>query len=146
MSRISRISTIPNMPRTSRRCHADTNRLRSVRTFMSIARWPPKNLRSVRTLMCHSINIKVLKDLEKRQDAFFYRHPGPHGLKGVPPLHSEPLRRTQTALILEILFILKILLQTTKKRATGIKPMARLACSAQHPKRSLFRSGSPACL
>ena len=38
------------------------------------------------------------------------------------PLPPEPLRRTQTALIL------KILLQTTKqkKRATGIKPMARL--------------------
>ena len=51
-------------------------------------------------------------DLEKLQAAFFYRHLGPHGPKEVPPLHPEPLRRTQTALILSIL---QILLQTTEK-------------------------------
>ena len=96
--------------------------------------------------MCHSINIKVLKDLKKRRDAFFYRHLGPHGPKEGPPPPPEPLRLTQTALILKIPKILTILLQTRKKRAT-VKPMARLACSEQHPKRqSLFRSGSPACL
>ena len=42
--------------------------------------------------MCHSINIKVLKDLEKRRDALFYRHLGPHGPKEVPALPSEPPR------------------------------------------------------
>ena len=65
--------------------------------------------------MCHSINIKVLKDLENRRAAFFYRHLGPHGPKEGPRLPPEPLRRTQTALILEILPILSILLQTTEK-------------------------------
>ena len=118
---------------------------------MSIARWPAKNpkvrkdlniLRAVSVLL-----IKVLMDLEKRRAAFFYRHVGPHGPKEGPRLPPEPLRLTQTALILQILQILDILLQTTEKRATGIKPMARFACSEQHPKRqSLFRSGSPACL
>ena len=58
--------------------------------------------------------IKVLMDLEKRRDAFFYRHLGPSGPKTGMPLHPEPLRRTQTALILEIL---EILLQTTEKNA-----------------------------
>ena len=56
--------------------------------------------------MCHSINIKVLKDLENRRAAFFYRHVGPNGPKEGPPPPPEPLRLTQTALILEILFIL----------------------------------------
>ena len=86
--------------------------------------------------------IKVLMDLENLRVAFFYRHLGPSGPKTGMPLPPEPLRRTQTALILKIL---EILLQTTEKRAT-IKPAARLASSAQQPKRSLFRSGSPACL
>ena len=43
--------------------------------------------------MCHSINIKVLKDLKKRRDALFYRHLGPHGPKEVPPLPPEPLSK-----------------------------------------------------
>ena len=34
--------------------------------------------------------IKVLADLKKRRDAFFYRHLGPHGPKEVPALPSEP--------------------------------------------------------
>ena len=59
--------------------------------------------------------IKVLADLEKRRAAFFYRHLGPHGPKEVPALPPEPLRLTQTALILFILFILEILLQATGK-------------------------------
>ena len=58
--------------------------------------------------------IKVLTDLENLRVAFIYRHLGPHGPKEVPPLHPEPLHRTQTALILFILFILFILLQTTR--------------------------------
>ena len=33
--------------------------------------------------------IKVLTDLEKRRDAFFYRHLGPHGPKEGMPLHPE---------------------------------------------------------
>ena len=92
---------------------------------MSIARWTEKNpkvrkdlniLRAVPVLL-----IKVLTDLENLRDAFFYRHLGPHGPKEVLPLHPELLHRTQTAFIL---FILSILLQTTKKR-TPVKPMAR---------------------
>ena len=98
-------------------------------------------LRAVSVLL-----IKVLMDLENLRAAFFYRHEGPSGPKEVLPLPPEPLRLAQTALILQILQILDILLQTTKKRATA-KPMARFACSAQHPKsKPLFRSGSPACL
>ena len=63
--------------------------------------------------------IKVLMDLENLRAAFFYRHEGPSGPKTGMPLPPEPLRRTQTALILQIL---EILLQTTEKRATA-KPM-----------------------
>ena len=104
---------------------------------------PRRMRRSVRTLIflraVSLLLIKVLKDLKKRRDAFFYRHLGPHGPKEGPPLHPEPLRRIQTALILSILFILKILLQTTEKRATTIKPEARLAGCEQHPKRSLLQ-------
>ena len=57
------------------------------------------------------MDIKVLTDLKKRRDAFFYRHLGPNGPKDVLPLHPEPL----------------------SKRAT-IKPAAHFAYSAQHPK------------
>ena len=85
----------------------------------------PKVRKDLNIPPCGSRAIKVLTDLKKLRAAFFYRHLGPHGPKEVLPLHPEPLRRTQTALILFILFILKILLQTTEKRATGIKPMAR---------------------
>ena len=108
---------------------------------MSIARWPAKNakvrkdlniLRAVPVLL-----IKVLTDLENLRTALFYRHLGPHGPKESPP-PPEPLRRTQTALILQILSILQILLQTTERRAT-IKPGARLAGCEQHPKRSLLQ-------
>ena len=56
--------------------------------------------------------IKVLTDLKNRRAAFFYRHIGPSGPKEGLPLQPEPLRRTQTALILQILIILAILLQT----------------------------------
>ena len=52
------------------------------------------------------------------------------------PLPPEPLRLTQTALILSILFILSILLQTTEKRAT-IKPMC-----VSHVRRN-SRKGNP---
>ena len=70
---------------------------------MSIAQWTAKNAKVRKDLNvppCGSHAIKVLTDLEKRRDAFFYRHLGPHGPKEVPPLHPEPLRRAQTALIL----------------------------------------------
>ena len=56
--------------------------------------------------------MKVLTDLEKQRDAFFYRHEGPNGPKDVPPLHPEPL----------------------SKRTTIVKLSARFAGSAQHPK------------
>ena len=46
------------------------------------------------------------------RDALFYRHEGPDGPKEVSPLHPEPL----------------------SKRAATIKPAARFAGSAQHPK------------
>ena len=49
------------------------------------------------------------------RDAFFYRHLGPNGPKEVSFLHPEPL----------------------SKRATTIKPAARFAGSAQHPKSNL---------
>ena len=112
---------------------------------------PRITLRSVRTLIflraVSVLLIKVLTDLKNLRTALFYRHLGPHGPKEEMPLPPEPLRRTQTALILLILQILSILLQTTERRATTIKPEARFACSEQHPKRqSLFRSGRPACL
>ena len=72
--------------------------------------------RSVRTLIflraVSVLLIKVLTDLKNRRVAFFYRHLGPKGPKEGMPLHSEPLRRAQTVLILFILFILAILLQT----------------------------------
>ena len=61
-------------------------------------------------------------DLKKRRAAFIYRHVGPHGPKEGRPLQLEPLRRTQTALIL-----FSLLQTTEKKRATGIKPMVRFA-------------------
>ena len=83
-------------------------------------------LRAVSVLL-----IKVLMDLKNLRVAFFYRHLGPSGPKTGTPLPPEPLRRAQTALILEIL---EILLQTTEKRATGIKPMARFDCYEQQPK------------
>ena len=68
---------------------------------------------------CGSRAIKVLTDLKKRRDAFVYRHLGPDGPKEGPPLHPEPL----------------------SKRATTIKPAARFAGSAQHPKsKPRFRS------
>ena len=104
---------------------------------MSIVCRPAKNAKVRKDLNVPpcSCAIKVLTDLENLRAAFFYRHLGPHGPKAGSPLHPEPLRRTQTALILFILFILSILLQTTEKRATGIKPMARFAGLAQHPKR-----------
>ena len=56
--------------------------------------------------------IKVLMDLENLRAASFYRHLGPSGPKTGTPLPPEPLRRAQTALILEIL---EILIQTTEK-------------------------------
>ena len=96
--------------------------------------------RSVRTLIflraVSVLLIKVLADLKKRRDALFYRHLGPHGPKEGMPLPPEPLRLTQTALILFILFILSILLQTTEKRAT-IKPMC-----VSHVLRNI-RKGNP---
>ena len=49
------------------------------------------------------------------RDALFYRHLGPNGPKESPPLHPEPL----------------------SNRTTTIKPAARFACSAQHPKSNL---------
>ena len=65
--------------------------------------------RSVRTLIfLHAVSmplIKVLTDLEKLRDAFFYRHSGPHEPKEDPLLQPEPL----------------------SKRAATAKPMARLA-------------------
>ena len=96
---------------------------------MSIARRTEKNPKvrkdlNIRRAVSVPL-IKVLADLEKLRAAFFYRHLGPHGPKEAPPLHPEPL----------------------SKRAATAKPMARLADSAQPPKRqSLFRYGSPACL
>ena len=61
-------------------------------------------------------------DLKKRWTALFYRHLGHHGPKEGPPLPPEPLRRTQTALILKILTILEILIQTPHKiRLTSIR-------------------------
>ena len=96
---------------------------------MSIVRRTEKNakvrkdlniLRAVPVLL-----IKVLADLKNLRAAFFYRHLGPSGPEEAPPPHPEPL----------------------SKRAATVKPMARLADSAQPPKRqSLFRYGSPACL
>ncbi len=68
--------------------------------------------RKLQALIGPSIDIKVLTDLEKRRDAFVYRHEGPSGPKEDPPLHPEPL----------------------SKRAAIGKPMARLVGSAQHPK------------
>ena len=61
---------------------------------MSIARWTEKNpkvrkdlniLRAVPVLL-----IKVLTDLDKRRDAFFYRHLGPYGPKEDPTPPPEP--------------------------------------------------------
>ena len=59
------------------------------------------------------------------RDAFFYRHLGPNGPKEGPPLHPEP----------------------PSKRTAIVKPAARFAGSAQHPK-SKPPSGSlgPECL
>ena len=54
-------------------------------------------------------------DLEKRRDAFVYRHEGPNGPKEVQPLHPEPLAN----------------------RATTVKPAARFAGPEQHPKSKL---------
>ena len=75
--------------------------------------------RSVRTLIflraVSVLLIKVLTNLKNLRSAFFYRHLGPSGPKEGMPLPPEPLRRTQTALILSILLILFILLQTTGK-------------------------------
>ena len=83
---------------------------------MSIARWAeksPKVRKALNILRAVPVRlIKVLTDLDKRRDAFFYRHSGPSGPKEGMPLHSELLRCAQTALILFILEILFILLQT----------------------------------
>ena len=87
-------------------------------------------------------NPKVLMDLENLRDAFFYRHLGPSGPKTGMPLHPEPLRRTQTALILEILDILTILLQTTEKRATA-KPMCVSIVLSNSRKASLLQVWKP---
>ena len=51
-------------------------------------------------------------DLKKRRNKALYRHEGPNGPKDVPPLYPEPL----------------------SKRTATIKPVARFAGSAQHPK------------
>ena len=112
---------------------------------MSIARWAEKNpkvrkdlniLRAVPVLL-----IKVLADLKKRRDAFFYRHLGPHGPKEVPPLHPELLRRPQTALILFILFILSILLQTTEKNAPPASNRWRVSLVLRNIRKSTPASG-----
>ena len=124
---------------------------RSVRTCMSIARRRARDakvrkdlnilravsvrLRSSRTLKSgeirFSIDIKVLTDLKRFRccNLLSTLHRDPllgHGPKEGMPLHPEPLRCTQTALILFILSILFILLQTTKKtRHRALQPRFR---------------------
>ena len=82
--------------------------------------------RSVRTLIfLRAVSlplIKVLADLKKRRDAFFYRHLGPSGPKEVPALPSEPPHPNGSHPVHpdnpgnpDS--------DNTKKRATGIKPM-----------------------
>ena len=87
-------------------------------------------IRSVRTLIflraVPVLLIKVLADLKKRRAALFYRHLGPHGPKegnafasraAAPhPNHSHPENPENPGNPDS----------DNKKRATGIKPMARL--------------------
>ena len=98
-------------------------------------------LRSVRTLIfLHAVPvplIKVLTDLEKRRDAFFYRHLGPHGPKEVPaaasrvvaphPNRAHPVHPAHPGHPAS---------DNRKKRAT-VKLWARLSGLAQHLKRQI---------
>ena len=85
--------------------------------------------------------IKGLMDLENLRAAFFYRHLGPSGPKTGMPLHPEPLRRTQTALILEILEILEILLQTTEKNAPPASNRWRVSLVRRNSRKGKPASG-----